>query len=134
METTVKKLIELLSSYNQDQEVTDEQLKPFVHIRSLNDGGTILSTTRPIGICNRTGQNVYPSVVHGYSAYSPELDEDLFEFEFTRTAATDLNQPSADEVHNKLRAILQDYDNPEWGDCIVDEICELFNFPKTPEE
>ena len=40
----------------------------------------------------------------------------------------------ADEVHNKLRAILQDYNNPEWGDCIIDEICELFNFPKTPEE
>ena len=129
--TTIKSLIQLLSSYNQNQEITDEQLRPFVHIRSLKSGQTILSTSRPIGICNRTSEKVYPSVVHGYSAYSPELDEDLFEFEFTRTAATDLVQPSADEVHDKLRTILQDYNNPEWGDCIIDEICELFNFPKT---
>jgi hypothetical protein len=33
----------------------------------------------------------------------------------------------ATEKHNKLRQILEKYGNPEFGDCIVDEICELFN-------
>ena len=37
-------------------------------------------------------------------------------------------------THDKLRNILQEYNSPEWGDCIIDEICELFNFPLTPEE
>lgn len=80
---TVKELIEMLSMYNQDQEITDEQNQPFVHIRSTSDGSTILSTTKPIGECNRTGMPVYSSVVDGYKAFSPELDEDLYKFEFT---------------------------------------------------
>lgn len=37
----------------------------------------------------------------------------------------------AREKHEKLRSILIDYGNPEWGDCIVDEICTLFNCPTT---
>ena len=37
----------------------------------------------PIGICNRTKSLVYPSFVEGYTAYCPELDEDLYQFEFT---------------------------------------------------
>jgi hypothetical protein len=42
----------------------------------------ILSTEKPIGTCNRTGSYVYPSVVEGYSAFCPELDEDLFNMEW----------------------------------------------------
>ena len=80
----VKELIEMLKNYNQEQEITDEQNFPFIHIRSTKDGDTILSTTKPIGECNRTGNPVYISQVEGYSAFSPELDEDLFEFEFER--------------------------------------------------
>lgn len=79
----VRELIEMLSVYNQDEEITNEQNQPFVHIRSTSDGCTILSTTRPIGECNRTGMPVYSSVVDGYQAFSPELDEDLYKFEFT---------------------------------------------------
>lgn len=82
----VRELIEMLKMYNQEQEITDVQNQPFVHIRSTQDGDTILlSTTNPIGVCNRTGMKVYPSVVDGYSAYCPELDEDLFGIEFTIT-------------------------------------------------
>jgi hypothetical protein len=80
----VRELIEMLSMYNQEQEITDEQNQPFVHIRSTSNGDTILSTTKPIGVCNRTGMLVYSSVVDGYEAFSPELDEDLYKFEFTR--------------------------------------------------
>ena len=80
----VKELIEMLKNYNQEQEITDEQNRPFVHIRTTKDGDTILSTTKPIGECNRTGMHVYHSIVDGYEAFSPELDEDLFEFEFER--------------------------------------------------
>lgn len=81
----VRELIEMLKVYNQEQEITNEQNQPFVHIRSTQDGDTILSTTEPIGVCKRTGMQVYPSVVDGYLAFSPELDEDLFGIEFTKT-------------------------------------------------
>lgn len=37
----------------------------------------------------------------------------------------------AKETHDKLRNILIKYGNPEYGDCIVDEISWLFNFPTT---
>lgn len=36
------------------------------------------------------------------------------------------------EQHYKLQEILQDYGNKEFGDCILDEICELFNHELTP--
>lgn len=36
--------------------------------------------------------------------------------------------------HEDLREILFKYGNEEYGDSIVDEICELFNHPLTPEE
>ena len=39
---------------------------------------------KPIGICNRTKTYVYPTTVKGYAGYCPELDEDLFTFEFTK--------------------------------------------------
>tara|TARA_R100000700_G_scaffold38736_1_gene50417 strand:- start:418 stop:618 length:201 start_codon:yes stop_codon:yes gene_type:complete len=35
------------------------------------------------------------------------------------------------QQHNKLRKILIKYNNPEFGDCIIDEICELFIYPTT---
>ena len=37
----------------------------------------------------------------------------------------------ARKVHQKLREILQDYGSQEFGDCIVDDICWLFNYPTT---
>lgn len=45
----------------------------------------------------------------------------------------------AKDTHDKLREILIKYNSPEYGDCIVDEICWLFgNYPNTidvePEE
>ena len=39
-----------------------------------------------------------------------------------------------DEMHQDLREILIKYNSPEYGDCIVDEICNLFGFPMTDEE
>ena len=82
--TTVKQLIELLKRYNQDCYITNEQNQPFIHIVSTVDGDTILSTVKPIGLCNRTGSYVYPSVIKGYVGFCPELDEDLYEDEFSR--------------------------------------------------
>ena len=45
---------------------------------------------------------------------------------------------SIEDTHEKIRSILIDYGSEEYGDCIVDEICQLFNFPTTidvePEE
>lgn len=38
------------------------------------------------------------------------------------------------EQHLKLQEILQDYGCEEFGDCILDEICELFGHELTPTE
>lgn len=38
------------------------------------------------------------------------------------------------DKHEKLRNILISYGCEEYGDCIVDEISELFNFPTTPSD
>lgn len=78
----VEKLIELLSYYNKDSEITNEQLQNFIHIVNLTDGSVILSTTKPIGECIRTGGYVYPSIIDGYSGFSPELNEDLYDDEY----------------------------------------------------
>lgn len=80
---TVEKLIELLSAYPQDFVVTDEQNRPFIHIVNGSDN-VVLSSVQPIGICNRSGGYVYPSIVNDYVGFSQELDEDLYEYEFTR--------------------------------------------------
>lgn len=85
--TTIKELIELLSKYPQDFVITDEQNRPFIHminVGDINSQSVILSTSKPIGICNRSGGYVYPSIVDGYVGFSPELDEDLYENEFSR--------------------------------------------------
>jgi hypothetical protein len=83
MAKTIGKLIELLSKYPSDFEVTNEQNQNFIHIVNTKDS-VILSTTKPIGICKRSGGYVYPSVVDGYDGYSPELDEDLYGIEFKK--------------------------------------------------
>ena len=36
--------------------------------------------------------------------------------------------------HFELAEIMEKYGNEEFGDCIIDEICALFNYPLTPEE
>jgi hypothetical protein len=33
--------------------------------------------------------------------------------------------------HDKLRKILTDYGCEEYGDAIIDEICDLFNYKRT---
>lgn len=33
------------------------------------------------------------------------------------------------KTHQKVKEILQSYGNPEFGDCIVDELCFLFGYP-----
>jgi hypothetical protein len=35
------------------------------------------------------------------------------------------------EIHEKLREVLISYNCEEYGDCIIDEICDLLNFPNT---
>jgi len=86
MALTFKDLKEIVNQkgFRDDAIVTDEQLRDFVHITHDTKGNIRLCVNRPIGKCNRTGEYVYPSVVEGYIGYCPELDEDLYEFEFTR--------------------------------------------------
>jgi hypothetical protein len=35
------------------------------------------------------------------------------------------------KIHENIRNILIDYDNVEFGDCIIDEICEVVGIPPT---
>ena len=45
-----------------------------------------------------------------------------------------LNNDLIDLRHNELREILMKYNCPEYGDCIIDEICHLFDYPLTNEQ
>jgi hypothetical protein len=80
---TVKDLRRMLSVYPDDMPVTTEQLEDIVHIKNVGDT-VILSPVKPIGTCNRTGSPVYPSRVGNYTGFCPELNEDLFNFEWTK--------------------------------------------------
>jgi len=84
MSLTKKKLIELLDAYSEDALITDEQNRSFIHIVNKTNGDIILSTTKPIGYCNRSGEYVYPSIIEGYDGFCAETDEDLYSFEFTK--------------------------------------------------
>jgi hypothetical protein len=47
-----------------------------------------------------------------------------------------INKPTIEEErekHQKVREILQSYNNPEYGDCIVDEICFIFGAATTTD-
>jgi hypothetical protein len=46
---------------------------------------------KEIGICNRTETFVFPTTTFGYSAYCPELDEDLYDFEWSRFESGECN-------------------------------------------
>ena len=81
---TVKKLKEILDMYNDDARVILVTSEDICHTVNLKDGTVVLSQYKPIGICNRTGGYVYPTDTEGYSGYCPELDEDLFQIEFTK--------------------------------------------------
>jgi len=81
MALTVKQLKEFLASAPDDAIVHTEQNLDIVHV--VVGDSVLLSTKKPIGTCNRTGEYVYPSKIEGYSAFSPALDEDLYKFEWT---------------------------------------------------
>ncbi len=78
--TTVGKLIELLSSYNKDSVIMNEQGLSFIHIVNSKER-IILSTQKPIAYCGRSGGYVYPTTTEGYFGYSIDLDEDVYSFE-----------------------------------------------------
>jgi len=83
MNLTIKDLIEFVKQNKIDENtpITNLNLEDFVEI--IYDKVNLrLSTSKPIGECSRTGTPVYPSKVKGYAGYCPELDEDLYEFEF----------------------------------------------------
>lgn len=82
MALTVKTLKEALVGYSDETEITNEHLQDIIHIRTRGKG-LILSSSSPVGYCNRTGEKVYPSRIEGYEAFCPELNEDLYREEYT---------------------------------------------------
>jgi len=85
--STKKELVLLFESYSDEAHVVTEQGEDITHLVNLTDGTIVMSSKKPIGVCNRTGGYVYPTVVNGYAGYCPELDEDLFSFEFASIPA-----------------------------------------------
>lgn len=85
-------LISTLLSYNLDKMVTDHENQNFIHIVSRDNGGTILTTEKPIGYCNRSSGYVYPTTVEDYVGVSTELDENVDFGEFSL--------PNLDEEEN----------------------------------
>lgn len=80
---TVEKMIELLSYYPKNMEVTNECNLPFIHICSRQGDKVTLSTVQPIGYCNKCGDNVYPSDLKTYTGICTTCDENLYTFEIT---------------------------------------------------
>jgi len=58
--------------------------------------------------------------IYTYNKYSKKITKKTME-----------NKIKIEEKHNKLREILINYECKEFGDCIVDEICNLFKYPNT---
>jgi len=79
---TVGKLREMLKHSSANTIIKTEANEDFVHVLCGDD--VILSTSKPIGICNRSGGYVYPTTTPDYAGYCPKLDEDLYSFEFTK--------------------------------------------------
>lgn len=77
----VKELKKILEIMNDDAVITTQNLEDFVHLSTLDNGDVILSTEKPIGYCSRTGARVFPTKTEGYTAFCPELDEDLYNIE-----------------------------------------------------
>ena len=78
---TVKNLKLMLRGYPDDMRVVTEQGRDIKHVGNCG-AILVISPDKPIGFCARTGENVFPSEVAGYSAYSPTLDEDLYDMEW----------------------------------------------------
>lgn len=76
-------LINALLPLNLDKKVRNHENQNFIHIVSDDEGGTILTTEKPIGYCNRSGGYVYPTSVEDYVGVSTELDENVDFGEFS---------------------------------------------------
>jgi len=82
MALTIGKLKEIIKDMPDDAVVSNEQNQDFIHLH-VSDV-LIMSIKKPIGYCKRSGEYVYPTKLkdRGYSAFSPALDEDLYDFEW----------------------------------------------------
>lgn len=87
-------LISVLLSYNLDKRVTDHENQEYIHVVSRDDGGTILTTEKPIGYCNRSSGYVYPTTVEDYVGVSTELDENVDFGEFSLPILDEEENPS----------------------------------------
>ena len=76
-----QEFIESLSKFEGSTVVCYEQ-DPIIHFSAFEDG-MVVSSELPVGICNRSGGTVYPTVVPDYDGYCVAMDEDLYLFEFT---------------------------------------------------
>jgi hypothetical protein len=134
--TNVGKLIELLSAYPLDMIITDEQNQEFVHMVNMGDN-LILSTSRPIGYCNRSGEYVYKSMVKGYIAFSPAMDEDLYGFEFTPFIYLKFDEDKCNVVStdNKIKVLYTDETTPlrDCSDDVVERVVDIYNKTRSIE-
>jgi len=87
-ETTVGKLIELLSAYPNTMLITNEQNLPFIHMVNRQEDVITLSTKQPIGHCRKCGDYAYEEDVLDYTGVCPTCDENLYDFEIEPLSPT----------------------------------------------
>jgi hypothetical protein len=106
----------------QNEPSNDEELLCVTINGSLNYlPQNVFELSPAIGWCHRTKTPVYPTTVDGYSAYCPELDEDLYAFEWTAYKTLEGSTLVFDDVVND--------DGHEWTQVCKEHVEHLENEP-----
>jgi Zn finger protein HypA/HybF involved in hydrogenase expression len=80
---TKKQLLTTIANSSDDAVITVLGQGDIIHI--VQDEGILLSSEKPIGICNKCGSYVYPETNQGleqYKGFCPKCDENMYELEF----------------------------------------------------
>lgn len=89
MSLTVKDLKEYLNMCPDDMIIQNQFGQDIVHyvnsVTEDNKNLLVLSTRKPIGECDKCGNKVYDSDLKDYEAICPTCDENLYQFEYTKT-------------------------------------------------
>ena len=84
---TVKELIDKLKTYPKDAEVMSADNTEIVYV-SGDEDTVIVSSTLPIGKCNKCGGQVFSELnnelLKQYTGFCPSCDENVFSFEISK--------------------------------------------------
>ncbi len=108
----VKQLKKILSKYPDEMEVTDEQNAQLLYVGKIKNT-LIISAKNPIGICNYTGENVFPLGIDlgVYLGFSPALNRNLSSFEFRNIGDEPTNTQDIDPNNYSVTFLAWDYES-----------------------